>query len=204
MSPHRHIADFAAARMSSKPSPWGLMLSLLADPICVVSEAYEPNMLVAQQQTEEADPRCKLDRMNDAGLYGLMADAILVLHFAFVVFVVFGFMLILIGLLVRWSWRHNRKFRISHLAAIGFVVLQAWLGQLCPLTIWENELRRRAGQSGYTETFVEHWLRDILFYQAEPWVFTTIYTCFGTLVVIVWFRTGQRPVHDAGARSPGA
>ena len=128
--------------------------------------------------------------MNDGELYRLMADAILVIHLAFVVFVVFGFLLILTGLLARWSWVHNRKFRVAHLAAVGFVVLQAWLGRLCPLTIWENELRRRAGQSGYTETFVEHWLRDILFYQAEPWVFTTIYTCFGALVVIVGFGAG--------------
>ncbi len=125
--------------------------------------------------------------MNDAGLYGLMADTILVIHFAFVVFVVFGFMLIVTGSLARWSWVHNSIFRIAHLAAVGLVVLQTWLGQLCPLTIWENELRRRAGQSDYSETFVEHWLHDILFYQAEPWVFTTIYTCFGALVVLVWF-----------------
>ncbi len=124
--------------------------------------------------------------MNDGVLYSLMADTILVIHFAFVVFVVFGFMLILTGLLYRWSWVHNSVFRIAHLAAVGFVVLQTWLGQLCPLTIWENELRRRAGQSGYSETFVEHWLHEALFYQAEPWVFTTIYTCFGTLVVLVW------------------
>ena len=129
--------------------------------------------------------------MNDGELYSLIADAILVTHFAFVVFVVIGFMLILIGLFARWSWVQNPMFRIAHLGTVGFVVLQAWLGQLCPLTIWENELRRRAGQSGYTETFVEHWLRDILFYQAEPWVFTTIYTCFGALVVLVWFR-GKR------------
>jgi len=128
--------------------------------------------------------------MNDGELYRLMADAILVIHLAFVIFVVFGFLLILTGLLARWSWVHNRKLRVAHLAAVGFVVLQAWFGRLCPLTIWENELRRRAGQSGYTETFVEHWLRDILFYQAEPWVFTTIYTCFGALVVIVWFCAG--------------
>ena len=131
--------------------------------------------------------------MNDGELYRLMADAILVIHFAFVVFVVFGFMLILVGLFARWSWVHNPIFRIAHLAAVGFVVLQVWLGQLCPLTIWENELRRRAGQSSYSETFVEHWLRDILFYQAEPWVFTTIYTCFGALVVVVWFL-GRRDV----------
>ena len=125
--------------------------------------------------------------MNDVGVYSLLADALLVVHFAFVVFVVFGFILILLGLLARWSWVRNRKFRITHLAAIGIVVLQAWFGQLCPLTIWENDLRRLAGQSGYEETFVEHWLHEVLFYQAAPWVFTTIYTCFGVLVVLVWF-----------------
>lgn len=125
------------------------------------------------------------------GLYALLADTILVIHFTFVVFVVFGFLLILIGLLAAWSWIHNRKFRIAHLAAIGIVILQTWFSQLCPLTIWENELRRRAGQSGYAETFIEHWLHEILFYQAEPWIFTTIYTSFGALVALVWFLGGR-------------
>jgi len=125
--------------------------------------------------------------MMGGGWYSVLADTILVIHFAFVVFVVLGFALILIGLLAQWSWSQNRYFRIVHLAAIGFVVLQAWFGQYCPLTIWENELRRRAGQSGYAESFIEHWLHELLFYQAEPWIFTTIYTCFGVLVVLVWF-----------------
>ena len=125
--------------------------------------------------------------MNDADLYRLLADTILVVHFAFVMFVVGGFMLILAGLLARWSWVHNRVFRVTHLAAIGIVVLQAWFAQLCPLTVWENELRRRAGQPDYTESFVEHWLHEILFYEAAPWVFTTVYTCFGVLVVLIWF-----------------
>jgi len=134
--------------------------------------------------------------MNNAGLYGFLADTILVIHFAFVVFVVLGFMLILVGLLARWSWVHNRKFRFAHLGAIGLVVLQAWFGQLCPLTVWENELRRRAGQSGYAESFVEHWLHEVLFYQAEPWVFTTVYTCFGVLVVLVWFLGRRDRKHE--------
>ena len=125
--------------------------------------------------------------MKDVALYALLADTMLVIHFAFVVFVVFGFILILIGLLARWSWIHNRKFRIAHLAAIGVVVLQAWFSQICPLTLWENDLRRLAGQSGYAETFIEHWLHKVLFYQAEPWVFTSIYTGFGLLVALVWF-----------------
>ena len=74
--------------------------------------------------------------MNDADLYSLLADAMLVIHFAFVVFVVIVFMLLLLGLLAHWSWLHNRIFRITDLAAIGIVVMQAWLGQLCPLTVW--------------------------------------------------------------------
>ena len=124
--------------------------------------------------------------MNDVTLYSLLADTILVVHFAFVVFVVFGFVLILIGLPAGWAWIHNRTYRITHLAAIGIVVLQAWLGRLCPLTIWENELRRRAGQPDYEETFVQHWLHQILFYEAESWVFTATYTVFGALVLLVW------------------
>jgi len=127
----------------------------------------------------------------DVNIYGVLADSILVVHFAFVLFVVAGFLLILIGLLAHWTWIQNRVFRIAHLAAIGVVVLQAWLGRHCPLTTWENELRRHAGESGYNESFIEHWLHKILFYQAEPWVFTAIYTVFGALVLIVWFLGGR-------------
>jgi hypothetical protein len=129
-------------------------------------------------------------------MHSLLADTILIIHFAFVVFVVFGLVLIMIGLLARWSWIHNRYFRITHLAAIGIVVLQAWFGQLCPLTIWENELRRRAGQPDYAETFIQHWLHEVLYYQAEPWVFTAIYTCFGALVVLVWFLSRRDRKHE--------
>ena len=122
----------------------------------------------------------------------MLADAMLLIHFAFVVFVVVGFLLILTGLLARWSWVHNRIFRITHLAAIGVVVVQAWFGKLCPLTVWENEFRQQAGESAYAETFVVHWLHKLLFYQAEPWVFTIIYTVFGVLVVLVWFLGRRR------------
>lgn len=134
--------------------------------------------------------------MNEARLYSLLADTILVFHVSFVVFVVLGFMLVVLGLLARWSWIHNRKFRITHLAAIGYVVLQAWFGRLCPLTVWENDLRRRAGQSDYAETFIEHWLHEVLFYQAEPWLFTTIYTCFGALVALVWLLDRRGGTQD--------
>jgi len=122
--------------------------------------------------------------MSEAVLYRGLADAILVLHFLLAGFVVAGFALILIGMWAGWSWIHNRIFRLTHLAVIGIIVMQAWLGRLCPLTVWENELREKAGQTGYAATFMQHWLQKILFYQAEPWVFAVVYTVFGSAVLI--------------------
>ena len=121
--------------------------------------------------------------MNPPGLNLLLADFILVVHFVFVLFVVIGYLLIVIGRFAGWSWIYRRLFRIGHLAAIGFVVAQSYLGRYCPLTIWENELRRQAGQGGYEETFIRHWLARLLYYDAEPGVFIAVYTVFGLLVL---------------------
>jgi len=101
-------------------------------------------------------------------LYRVLADAILVMHLLFVAFVVLGFGLILVGIRAKWNWVHNRLFRVTHLVAIIFVVVQAWFGAICPLTVWENQLRQMAGESGYSQTFIGYWLHKILFYQAEP------------------------------------
>ena len=123
--------------------------------------------------------------MSATNLYLLLADFILVVHSVFVLFVVAGFLVIVFGRFIGWSWIYNRVFRISHLAAIGFVVLQTYLGQLCPLTIWENILRARAGVGGYEESFIQHWLQRLLYYEAEPWEFGVVYTVFGILVMTV-------------------
>jgi hypothetical protein len=122
----------------------------------------------------------------DTRLTLLLADAVLAIHFLLVVFVVFGLVLIVIGRLVGWTWIFGRSFRISHLAVIGVIVMQAWLGQLCPLTILENFLRAKAGEAAYSETFVEHWLHQILFYDVPFGVFAVVYTLFGGLVLFFW------------------
>jgi len=111
----------------------------------------------------------------------------LVIHFAFVAFVVGGLAAILAGRFAGWPWIRNSLFRNAHLVAIGVVVLQAWLGRRCPLTSWEAALRLRAGQAVYEETFIQHWLHRVLFFDAPTWVFGTIYTLFGALVLLVWW-----------------
>jgi hypothetical protein len=124
--------------------------------------------------------------VNDTGPYLLLADTILVIHFSLVVFVVLGLLAIVVGRMIGWIWIYGRTFRISHLLVIGIVIAQAWLGRLCPLTILESFLRGKAGQAGYSETFVGYWLHRILFFNAQPWVFTLIYTVFGGLVFLFW------------------
>jgi hypothetical protein len=116
----------------------------------------------------------------------VLADAVLVIHALFVAFVVFGQLLILAGLWQRWAWVRNFRFRLAHLAAIGIVALQAWLGVLCPLTIVENALRRRAGEAAYAGSFIQHWLHRVIFYDAEGWVFTVVYTAFAGIVALTW------------------
>lgn len=127
-------------------------------------------------------------------LWWLLADFVLVVHALFVLFVVLGQILILIGLWRRWLWVRQRSLRQLHLLAIAVVVLQSWLGVLCPLTAIENELRIRAGDAPYAGSFIHYWLHRILFYDAEPWVFTVIYTLFGGIVALTWMlaRPGQR------------
>ena len=124
-------------------------------------------------------------------MFHLAADGILVLHFAIVLFVVGGVVLIIVGNLFGWRWVNALWFRLLHLAAIAIVVAEAWLGITCPLTTLEIWLRAQSGAgiaANYSESFIGHWLQRLLFYSAPAWVFVLAYTVFGALVVAVWFR----------------
>lgn len=126
--------------------------------------------------------------------YHLLADIVLVLHFAVVVFVVGGLMAVLVGNWLGWRWVNNLWFRLAHLAAIGYVVVQSWFGITCPLTTLESWLREQAGLPSYSESFIEHWVQGLLFYQAPFWVFALVYTVFGALVLLSWwFYPPRRP-----------
>jgi len=78
--------------------------------------------------------------------------------------------------------------------AISVVVVQSWFGILCPLTIWEMVLRKKAAGSIYEGSFISHWLNELLYYQAPPWVFAVCYTAFGALAVFSWFFVRPRPL----------
>jgi hypothetical protein len=119
--------------------------------------------------------------------YRLLADVVLVLHLGVVAFVVGALLLIVLGSRRGWTWVTGLGFRLAHLAAIGVVVVQAWLGATCPLTTLESWLRVQAGAAGYERGFIEHWVTQLLFWDAPPWVFALGYTGFGLLVALAWW-----------------
>ena len=133
-----------------------------------------------------------MGRVDSSTAYQLAADSVLLLHALFVVFVVSGLILILVGGALGWAWVRLRWFRMTHLAAIGVVVIQSWLGAICPLTTLESVLRTRAGGSGYPGSFIAHWIEVLLYYRAPPWVFVVCYTVFGALVIAAWFWVRPR------------
>ena len=124
--------------------------------------------------------------------YRILADLVLVVHVLFVAFVILGLVVVLLGSLFRWQWVRNLWFRLIHLAAIGVVVVQAWCGVICPLTIWEQQLRAAAGGATYRGSFIAHWLHELLFFDAPPWVFTVCYTAFGACVALSWLLVPPR------------
>lgn len=119
--------------------------------------------------------------------YQLLADTVLVLHVALVAFVMGGLLLVIAGNLAGWHWVKAFWFRVAHVAAIGVVVAQAWLGIVCPLTSLEAWLRTQAGQGAYSGGFIEHWLQRLLYYDAPGWVFTVAYSLFGLAVLATWW-----------------
>lgn len=125
-------------------------------------------------------------------MLSIVADAILVLHTLFVLFVVSGLALIIIGGARRWRWVRNPWFRTLHLLAIAFVVAESWLGVACPLTTMEMSLRQQSGGNVYGETFIAHWLRVLLYYDAPTWVFTVAYSLFAACVVASWAAVRPR------------
>ena len=85
--------------------------------------------------------------------YRAAADAILVTHLAFVLFAVFGALLIL-----RWP-----RLAWLHIPAVVWAAFIEFSGTICPLTPLEVALRQRAGQAGYGGGFIDHYVVSLLY-----------------------------------------
>jgi hypothetical protein len=89
-------------------------------------------------------------------MYRLLADLVIAIHFAFIVFAVFGALLLLWRRMPRW-------FALMHLAAAAWASYVMFNGRICPLTPLENTLRQLGGEAGYSESFIERYLFAVIY-----------------------------------------
>src|SRR5580765_8440202 len=100
----------------------------------------------------------------------LAADTVVALHLAFIAFVIAG------GLL---TLKHP-AWAIAHLPAVAWAAWTEFTATVCPLTPWENALRTGAGDAGYTESFVEHYIVPLIYPQGLT---TQAQVCLGIGIV---------------------
>ena len=121
-------------------------------------------------------------------LYDLLATAVVLLHFSFVLFVVGGGLL-----LYKWPW-----LAWLHLPAVIWAALLEFNGWICPLTPLEQQLRAAAGQAGYSGGFIDHYLLALLY---PVGLDGSMQFILGSLVVVInvlvygvlgWHRKGRR------------
>jgi len=90
--------------------------------------------------------------------------------------------LVYLGAARHWAWVRSWRWRLQHLGAIVVIAAESLLGIDCPLTVWEDTLRRQQTASG----FIERWVDGVLFYDAPTWVFTAAHVAFAALVAFTW------------------
>lgn len=148
-----------------------------------------------------------------------LADVVVFVHVLFVGFVVLAVPVILFGWWRKWKWVRNFWFRAIHLLMMAIVVVETLSGIPCPLTVWERDLRLRAGQlhieryddgevkltedghprmkanKEYDQDFVGRLLHRIIFLEFDvltPAVLEVCYYIFGGLILITLFLVPPR------------
>ena len=128
-------------------------------------------------------------------IYRILADLVVVIHFAFVLFAVMG------GLLaVRWAW-----MSWIHLPAAGWAALIELVGWVCPLTPLERWLRIRAGGAGYEDGFIAHYVLPMLYpagLTRGVQIVLAVFVVVVNVLVYAWVVRRHRE-HGARAQIPG-
>jgi hypothetical protein len=124
----------------------------------------------------------------------MLADLILLVHFALAAFIVSGLPAVWLGAWLDWSWTRNGILRYAHAAAILIVATEALAGSICPLTAWEDKLR--AGADG--RNFIGRWLAQLLYYDLPEWIFTLVYVLYAAATIATLRLVPPRRATRAG------
>ena len=112
----------------------------------------------------------------------MAADLVMIAHFLLAAFMTAGFVAIPIGYKFSWSWAQNRRLRICHASAMGFIMAETIVGLTCPLTVLEHSLR---GDSP-PQPFVSYWIKRILYWDLPHEIFIALYFLCFAWVIFLW------------------
>lgn len=119
--------------------------------------------------------------------YRLLADFLVAIHFLWIIFMLAGFGLTLWGMFLKrkildWFW-----FRTLHLAGIVYVGALSLQGKLCPLTIWENQLRVKAEPtSTYSGSFIIHYIEKLVYPEVNPLLLQVATITLGVFTILAY------------------
>ena len=125
--------------------------------------------------------------------YKIVADTIVIVHFAWILFMLVGFILTVRGF-ARKEFFDKWLFRTFHLLGIAYVSVLAIMGKYCPLTLWENILRAKYDPSlTYPGSFIIHYTQRLVYPDINPLVIRIPTTFIAVFCVIVFLiRPPQR------------
>jgi hypothetical protein len=118
-------------------------------------------------------------------LYRLGADAVLLLHLAFILFVVFGALAAV----------RSRRWIAIHLGAVAWGCVVEVGALVCPLTYLENDLRARAGQAAYTGDFIDRYLLRLIYPEGltrQDQLVLALAVVLVNACIYGWFLLGRR------------
>ena len=111
-------------------------------------------------------------------VYTLAAEATVLLHFAWIVFVVTG---------VFWL-RHHPRLRRIHLLTVTYSLAIEVFRWICPLTHLEQALWRRAGSSAYQGAFLIHYVEKLIYFRAPQWLLVSLAALLLAVTLVFYFR----------------
>ena len=115
------------------------------------------------------------------------ASAVLYVHFAVVVFNVFWIVAIPLGAWRGWNFIRSVWWRGAHVVVLAVVAVQAAVGALCFLTVWQSALLRAAGDTPSEPSLIETIVTRLIFWPLPLWAFVVIYlAAFGYTLAMWW------------------
>lgn len=123
-------------------------------------------------------------------MWKFLAYIILFLHVVCSVFVLLMPFVVPLGVWLSWPWVRDPWLRHIHMGIVLFIAGEVIMGKPCPLMVWENRCRVRAGMPLYTTGFFDYWVENLLKIPFEDWMFESIFFAVGASTVAQYFLLG--------------